>query len=568
MSSPKHRHLAARIAATVLAATTVGFLATPSLATANSYHDFICRIPYGPDAGRAAPADDVTYAINDAFLYAGDSCASDGSLYTAVDGGSTHPYGDTAADTFTVPDGLTISGFTFWRYEADYPGQPYGTPASNLSYSPGPASVQGLCVEGCSRGTPDNPLSHSNEVSVANLSGVTQIQWTAACGGGPGGTCPASGSGTYSSQYDVYAADIDLVDSTPPTVSNVGGPLIAGGTLSGNQSISFDAADGQSGVYGGTLLVDGHIVLSQILNTNGGTCQSLNLTSDGQRSFEHAQPCLPALSASMTLNTSQFTAGQHSLELIVEDAAGNKTIAYNGTITTSGPPLVGTNGSINGGQPPHIANGESPCAGEELSLVVNGKRTPPIIPYGKAVTVRGVLHCGTVPIRGARVVITTIGGPPDAALNSAVQTALDGSFSYKVPTGPDRLLRFTYTAFSNDPGPAASATATVTIRPSIRLRISPRRTGNGQTIHWTGTIAGGPYPAQGVTLDVEVREGRHWRIFDQTVANNKGRFRYSYRFRQTEEPTTYTFRLALPHSGSGGYPYTPGASNTVRVHVA
>ena len=100
-----------------------------------------------------------------------------------------------------------------------------------------------------------------------------------------------SGAGTLSSQYDVYAADVDLVDDTPPSVSGVSGPLLAGGTLAGQQAVSFDASDGQSGVYGGSLVVDGHTVVSQILDTNGGACQSLNVTTDGQRSFEHAQPC-------------------------------------------------------------------------------------------------------------------------------------------------------------------------------------------------------------------------------------------------------------------------------------
>jgi hypothetical protein len=394
---------------------------------------------------------------------------------------------------------------------------------------------------------------------------VTLIQWSASCGGGPGGECPASGSGTLSSQYNVYAADIDLVDNTPPTVSGTGGPLLAGGTLSGQQTISFNATDGQSGVYSGSLVVDGHTAVSQILDTNGGACQSLGVTKDGQRSFEHAQPCKSSVSASLTLNTNQVAAGQHSLELVVDDAAGNQAIAYNGTITTTGPPAVGVNGSVNG-RGPHIANGD-PCAGEALELVVNGRRTAPVVTYGKTVMVRGVLHCGTVPIRGARVLIATVGGPGSAAIDTAVQTALDGSFTYKVPTGPDRVLRFSYTAFSDDPGPSATAVATISIRPRIKLRIGPHGTSNGHATHWSGTIAGGPYPAQGVTLDVEVREGRRWRIFDQTVTNKKGRFRYSYRFHATNEPTTYTFRVALPASGSGGYPYTPGASNTVRVHV-
>jgi hypothetical protein len=569
MSKPRYRYGHVRILAVVLAGA-AGLAAAPAQAVANDYHDFLCRIPYGPHAGSPAPADGVTYATNGGFFYAGDGCEGGGALYAQMVGETTHPYGTSALNTFTAPAGLTIAGFTIWRYEADGPSQPYGSPASNLLYSPGPPSVQGLCTDGCSRGTPDDPLDPENAVSVGSLSGVTQIQWSAACGGGEGGTCPASGaqgSGSLSSQYDVYAADIDLVDNTPPTVSDVSGPLLAGGTLSGQQAISFDANDGQSGVYGGSLIVDGQTQVSQILDTNGGACESLNLTSDRQRSFEHAQPCKSSLSASLTLDTSLLAAGQHSLELIVEDAAGNQTIAYNGTITTSGPPPVGNGGSINGGRGPHIANGD-PCAGEALEVAVNGKRKPPVVPYGKSVTVRGVLHCGTVPIRGARIAISTIGGPASAAIDTSVQTALDGSFSYKVPTGPDRTLELSYTAYSDDPGPSATATARIMISPRITLRIKPHRTSNRHTIFWTGTVSGGPYPAQGVTLDVEVQEGRVWKIFAQVVANRKGQYRYSYRFHATEESTTYTFRVALPDTGAQGYHYTHGASNTVNVHVA
>jgi hypothetical protein len=567
MSNPKDGQRKWHVAAVIVAGL-LSLLTAPSPTMANSYHDFLCRIPYGPSAGRAAPADGVTYAINGDYVFAGESCASGGSLYAAMDGEVPHPSGAGGWTTFNAPAGLTIAGFTMWRYEADGPVQPYGAPVSNLSYSPGPVSVQGLCAqsEGCSsRGTPSNPLDPSNALSVGSLSGVTQIQWSATCSN-TGGECPASGAGTLSSQYDVYAADIDLVDNTPPTVSGVSGPLVAGGTLSGQQAISFNASDGQSGVYGGSLVVDGHTIVSQVLNTNGGACESLNVTSDGQRSFEHAQPCLPSLSASLTLNTNLLAAGQHSLELIVEDAAGNKTIAYNGTITTSGPPQVGVNGSLTG-RGPHIANGD-PCAGEALELAVNGKRKPPIVPYGKRVTVRGVLHCGTVPIRGARVAIATLRGAANAAIDTSVQTALDGSFSYRVPGGPDRQLRFSYTAYSNDPAPSAIATAAIMVSPRISLSIKPHHVRNRHTIYWTGTIAGGPYPREGVTLDVEVQEGRHWKIFDQVIANREGRFRYSYRFRLTEEPTIYTFRAVLPDTGAQGYPYTHGASNQVKVHVA
>ena len=134
------------------------------------------------------------------------------------------------------------------------------------------------------------------------------------------------------------------------------------------------------------------------------------------------------------------------------------------------------------------------------------------------------MHCGTVPIRDAQVAVATLGGSASAAIDTSVRTALDGSFSYKVRTGPDRTLQFSYTAYSNDPVPSATATAAIMISPRITLRIRPHHVRNRHTIYWTGTIAGGPYPQQGVTLDVEVQEGRRWKILIRLLPTGRVSF--------------------------------------------
>ena len=68
----------------------VGACLGPASAAAGSYHDFLCRIPYGSEAGRPAPAEDVAFGFG-SYLYAGDSCESGGSLYAAMDGEVSHP---------------------------------------------------------------------------------------------------------------------------------------------------------------------------------------------------------------------------------------------------------------------------------------------------------------------------------------------------------------------------------------------------------------------------------------------------------------------------------------------
>jgi hypothetical protein len=249
----------------------------------------------------------------------------------------------------------------------------------------------------------------------------------------------------------------------------------------------------------------------------------------------------------MALNTTSLPPGTHNLVLTVDDASGNSTVAWDGTITTT--------------LPPHIPNGTPACEQADLSLAVNGKADRAVIRYGHRATVTGLLRCGTAPIASATIVVE--GG----GLGTTLVTAPDGTFSYSVPNGPSRTVTFSYRAFSDDPSPSASAQAVISVLPRIRLTIGPRSTFNGGTITWHGRVAGGPYPPGGVTLLVEVKEGRRWQPFDEIVARG-GRFTYRYTFLRTTQPTSYRFRVALPASGSSGYEYRAGGgSNWVSVHV-
>jgi hypothetical protein len=521
------------------------------VASANEYHAFSCEDPYN---GQGAPADDWRYDLvtNGYGDGAGSSCSGGGGSISAwMDGAVTHGFGEGGAATFTAPNGETISAFTLWRYEAAGPSVPYASPADNIAYDPGNVSIEGLCAEPddcASRGSPQDRLSSTNEVGASGLAGVTSIQASAVCGGGPGGPYPCQESNVEngnSAEVDIYAADIVLDDPTIPTVTNLSGPLVSGGTLSGSPTVSFDASDSGPGVYSGTISVDGTPAAQQILDSNGGACQSLNVTKDGLRSFNHPQPCKSQVSATMSLNTTDLPPGTHSVLITVDDASGNSTTAWDGTITTTDA---------------NIPNGSPPCRPAVLSLAVNRKGSRAVIRYGHRASIQGTLLCGTAPIADAAIAFS--GG----GLDGTVVTDQGGGFTYTVPTGPSRRITFSYRAYSDDPALAARASAQISVLPRIRLAISPRRTHDGGTISWHGRITGGPYPSDGVTLLVEVKDGRRWQPFDEVVAH-KGRFRYRYTFLRTSSPTTYKFRVALPASGSAGYEYRSSGSNEVSVYV-
>ncbi len=394
-------------------------------------------------------------------------------------------------------------------------------------------------------GTPKDSRITPDEWALP--SDTTELTLADYCSNDDAGAGCSFGTGE-NPDLELLGAQLTLEDNSSPSATVTGGALAGSGTLSGTDALTYTAQDGDSGVRVVQLLLDGKAVAEHDYLA--------------ECAYQNFAACPTSLSGELRWSTTSAANGTHEVSLRVVSTAGEAAVVDDHTITLNNPP-IGVNGGLRG---PRVANGE-PCAGEELNVQVNGRAKPPVIPYGKPVTIRGVLHCGTVPIRNARVVIASLGGPRGAAIDTSVQTALDGSFSYKVPTGPDRRLALSYTAYSNDPGPSATATVNVAIAARIRLKITPHRSSNQHTMHWSGALGGGPYPDAGVTLDAEVRSGDHWRFFAQVIANRKGTFHYSYRFHATTEPTTYTFRLVLPYTGARGYPYAAGVSNRVDVHV-
>lgn len=677
-----------RLAAVAVIAGCVLALASADIAAAGTYHVYACRTP----SGATAPTDGWTMSHNAPYAYAGDSCAGGGSVSAVLDGAVSHPFGDYANFSFHAPADTDIAAITLWRAATAAPGQAYGSPETVIQweYANGSTTVVDQCdqVYGCSAaGTTSSPLALSNAISSGPLTGITGFDGSASCGGAPGGTCPATGGPPAAALY-LYGADITLRDANNPAVSSLQGGLVGGGILAGIENVSFTATDAGSGLYSLMFELDGQVAARPVLDTNDGRCVDLGGTSDTTHAFGYAVPCKLSLSPSVNFDTTQLTAGAHHLRLIVDDAAGNTTVAYDGQITVnngptnvaapqlsdvsggqtvyagdtvtvnpgqwnptptsysyswqtcnadgtgcqtligvSGPsysvassdvghrivaavtartangattlntgysPVVaaalagstgsgaglqgatagvaGAGGPLNAGQGgqtalAHIANGVTPCGSPTLTLRFANKASM-TVGYGKDATLHGRLTCGGTPIRGAVIGISavpTVGST--LASTGDVITAADGSFAYVAPAGPSRNLTATYKAYADDAQPAATATASLSVTPQISLRISPHATRNHRRITWRGRINGGPIPAAGLPLDLQYRDGKRWRTFDQIRSRRNGTFSYRYTFQRTTRATTYSFRVALPVGGVVAYPYSPSSSARRSVRV-
>src|ERR1700677_3957274 len=106
----------------------------PAYAAARNYHVFMCEIPYGLNAGSPASTEDVSYSTNGTYSEGGSFCeAPDGVMLARMNGSVDHSAdeeGETAR--FTTPSGLSIAGFTLWRYEQIGTTQAYGPPVTRI----------------------------------------------------------------------------------------------------------------------------------------------------------------------------------------------------------------------------------------------------------------------------------------------------------------------------------------------------------------------------------------------------------------------------------------------------
>jgi hypothetical protein len=557
-----------RMVAAVCVAGAVGLagLAGAGSADAGAYHVYSCRTPWGASApvdgwsGSVAPGG----AYDD---YALNTCASGGALIAALGDETMHVDGfDKAVWMFSALAGETIKGATLWRA-----GDVHGSPGEDATYQfwlagPEEDDILDECIyaQGCSvKGVVGEPFSATNRlVPTTNLG--THIYINVSCGVDPGQECKkdqGDANGYVDAVY-LYAADIVLEQLAGPSASNVTGELATAPSVRGTSDVAFDASDPGSGVYEAVFSVDGQVMQSTVVDSNGGHCQNVGGTGDGLPAFLYVQPCAPSVSVDVPFDTTGLSNGTHHLIVTVTDAAGNSAPVLDREITVDNPPPPGTPGPPNGTNASAQATLTAGWVGSKKARIESA--------YGhsSAHTISGRLTApGGIPIAGAQLDCTATPAyqGAHAAAMACPRTGSDGRFTVPVPGGSSsRTIAIAYREHLGDALPVATRTLGLTVRAGIRLRVSPHTTSVGHTIHFTGTLLGGPIPHGGKQLVLEARSpGGPWIEFDVVRTSRRGRYHDSYTFK-FPGPVDYTFR-ALSESESD-YPFATGSSNTVRVH--
>ncbi|MDQ3934154.1 MAG: hypothetical protein M3340_05935 [Actinomycetota bacterium] len=146
---------------------------------------------------------------------------------------------------------------------------------------------------------------------------------------------------------------------------------------------------------------------------------------------------------------------------------------------------------------------------------------------------------------------------------AAVRTDPKGTFSYIVPAGSSRSIRFRYDGTGRYRGSEQSVE--VKVAAASTIAVSRRSVRNGQSVTFHGKLRSLPIPPAGKVLDLQAFYRRKWRTFATPRANAKGKWSYRYRFEATRGKVPYRFRVLIrPESA---YPYGLGYSETARVVV-
>lgn len=271
-----------------------------------------------PD-GQAAPLDRWSSAITAPYIDNWSSCANGGagafgtSILAAPHPGHSHGYW-----RFAAPAGTSVVAFQYSRSVSVADWAAYNLFQGQTAIFDS-AHLRETCwaAMGCAS-LPNNTLTFSN---LPNVDGMLVL--TEACG--KDSSCDAASNGVSS----ISRAGVTLEDSDAPTFSGVSGSLVSGSPLSGNASLSVQAADVGSGLYRIRTAVDGMTIENRVIDDNGARCATVGPGRD----FAYAVPCRLSWTTGTTIDTTRLAEGRHGLVVAIEDAAGNTTTVVNQTIT-------------------------------------------------------------------------------------------------------------------------------------------------------------------------------------------------------------------------------------------
>jgi hypothetical protein len=298
----------------LIATSTLATLAAAVPAHAGTYQVVACHDFHG---GPAAPH---TFDVNRSWtqipatpptaLEAFVSCPPQGSLQhngivveDHIPGPPDTPAGSDLFWRFTAPSGTTITHLDLDRFlgKRSDPWRPYGR-------------ADGAIFDTCDIAPGDDVCQNIGDTSFA-INNATTLDYGVRC---DATSVCITGASLHDVWVSLYSVDVTLNDPSAPTMTGPAGPLWSSTYTQGRQETSSWGGSDNTGISEAAWFVDG-----QQQTRDTGACD-----------YSQPVPCpnMPA-DTPHPVELSAFREGQHQLQAIIKDAAGNSTTAGPRTIT-------------------------------------------------------------------------------------------------------------------------------------------------------------------------------------------------------------------------------------------
>ena len=537
-----------RLATLLTILSAVGAAAVPAAAPAASYDVTVCR----DAAGNVNNAFTATNG-NVVRLQATNNCAGTGNdtggLYAAdlLGSGFNTPGGQSAVWRMAAPSGLKITRLRGWTYVfngVDERWTPFfrtieGSVLQTCEIVPG----DGYCGAGYNNHRGNDPERQDWSMNTDALEFGVSCDSATTCGNGA--------SSIHLALATLFGATITITDNGLPTVTNAGGSLLAGGTLTGTRTATLDAADA-SGISAVRVYVDG---VQRASSTR--TCD-----------YTYAKPCSDAPGSSLNVNTAQLSDGSHSVELAAVDAAGQERRSTPQTITVDNTaPVLPAGLAPADAQPQNAAaftvNWMNPGGQVAPIAAVHWQLCSPGCGPIQTIASAATTLSGTVPSEGTHTVRVWL---EDAAGNTTDANAATTTVTYSAPsaggggggggagTKPeekpvDQPATPPVTLPLNPPDPPAVPPVEPPVVQDANARVQSARW-NGRTLEVDGKLN---RRASGrVVLLVEARAGRRTLRQRTTAAVRTGRWSAHLRLRP-RVATADRMTLIVRYRGDGAF---------------
>lgn len=157
--------------------------------------------------------------------------------------------------------------------------------------------------------------------------------------------------------------------------------------------------------------------------------------------------------------------------------------------------------------------------------------------------------------------VDRIGGPVRTLGHT--RASAGGEFTFTLPAGPSRTIRFVYQG--DNIIKASAADARTRVPAAVRLEASRAFARNGDSVVFRGSLVSRPIPRGGKVVSLQARVPGGWRTFAGPKTDRRGRFSYRYKFTATTGLQRYAIRALVQRDAS--YSYENGVSKPVVVRV-